>query len=165
MPLVEVNAVMPASVERVWGVMNDVEAYPRIMNHVRSVKVLEHGSNYRRTAWEMELKGCALRWTEREEIDAEHHRIEYQSIEGDMAQFEGFWRLDPLSDGTCRATLSVLFDIGIPLMSDMLNPVAERAIRESSLLMLTSIGAYAASSAEPPGRVTTYPTGRTDGGA
>ncbi len=149
MPLVVVNEVILASIERIWDVVNDVESYPRIMNHVRSVKVLERGSNYRRTAWEMELKGCAMRWVEREEIDAERHRIDYRSLEGDIAQFEGFWQFEPLADGSCRATISVLFDIGIPLMSDMLNPVAERAIRESSLMMLTSIGSYVTSGEGP----------------
>jgi hypothetical protein len=39
--------------------------------------------------------------------------------------------------------LSVYFDIGIPMLSEMLNPVAERAVRDNSRNMLLSIASEA----------------------
>ncbi|MGA7732799.1 MAG: aromatase/cyclase [Chloroflexia bacterium] len=148
MPLVEVDEIMQAPVDMVWEVVNDVEAYPRLMEHVRSLKVLEHGPNYRHLAWEVDLKGCVMSWVEREEIDHERYRIDYRQIEGDLAEFEGYWQLEPLTADTCRATLAVQFDIGIPMLSEMINPIAERAIRDNSLKMLHSLGSEAASEAE-----------------
>jgi ribosome-associated toxin RatA of RatAB toxin-antitoxin module len=130
---------MQAPVDRVWEAVNDLEAYPRIMEHVRSVKVLESGPRYRLTSWEVDCKGFIMRWVEREEIDHQRYRIEYRQVEGDLAQFEGCWEIERLTDQTSRANLSVLFDLGIPMLSEMLNPVAERAIRDNWRKMLTSL--------------------------
>jgi ribosome-associated toxin RatA of RatAB toxin-antitoxin module len=109
------------------------------MEHVRSLKMLESSASHRLSEWEIDLKGCVMRWVEREEIDAARYRIDYRLVEGDMASFEGFWQLEPLTESSSRATVSVTFDIGIPMLSDMLNPVCERAVRDNSLQMLRSV--------------------------
>ena len=143
MPLVEVAEIIAAPVDRVWDVVNDVEAYPRLMDHVQSLKVIERGPAHRLTEWVCELKGCVMRWVEREELDDARHRIEYRQVEGELAAFEGHWQLEPLPDGSTRVSLSVFFDIGIPMLSEMLNPVAERAIRDNSRNMLLSLASQA----------------------
>jgi ribosome-associated toxin RatA of RatAB toxin-antitoxin module len=139
MPLVEVTEIMPAPVQRLWDVIGNVEAYPNLMSHVRSLKVLEAGPGYRITAWEVDCKGFIMRWTEREESDRERLRIDYRQIEGDMSLFEGFWQLRALGADVSEVTLSVQFEIGVPMLSEMLDPFAERAIRENSRKMLESI--------------------------
>jgi ribosome-associated toxin RatA of RatAB toxin-antitoxin module len=144
MPLVEVDEIMPAPVERVWDVVNDVLSYPRLMDHVKSVEVQEEGPGYRLTVWVVDLKGCVMRWVEREELDQSRYRIEYRQVQGDLAKFEGFWQLESVTPQSTRVVLSAQFDIGIPMLSEMLNPVAERAIRENSRRMLLSLGAEAA---------------------
>ena len=109
MPLVEVAEVIPAPVQRVWDVVNDVESYPRLMEHVQSLQVLERGPAYRLTEWVCDLKGCVMRWVEREEFDRDTYRVEYHQLEGDLAAFEGFWQLEPLSDvGHARHALGPL---------------------------------------------------------
>jgi coenzyme Q-binding protein COQ10 len=143
MPLIEIAEVMQAPVERIWDVVNNVESYPRLMNHVRSLEVLERGPNYRLTAWAVDLMGCAMRWVEREDIDPERYRIEYRQVQGDLAVFEGYWQLERLTDTSSRTVLSVHFDIGIPMLSDMLNPVAEKTIRDNSQKMLRSLAEHA----------------------
>jgi len=143
MPVVEVEERIAAPIETVWNLINDVESHPRLMEHVRSVEVRETGPGYRVAAWEADLKGCRMSWVEREEIDAERRRIDYHLVEGDLAQMEGFWQVDPLPDGAVKVVLSVAFDIGMPMLSDMLNPVAERAIRENSRAMLASLASHA----------------------
>jgi len=139
MPLVEVDSVMPAPVSRVWELINDVEAYPRLMDHVRSLAVLERGQTYRLTAWEIDCHGFIMRWVEREEIDPERYRIDYHQEKGDLAVFEGVWQVEAISEEISRVMLSVRFEIGVPMLSEMLNPVAERAIRENSQKMLLSL--------------------------
>jgi ribosome-associated toxin RatA of RatAB toxin-antitoxin module len=143
MPCVEVVEIMSAPVDKLWAVINDVESYPRFMDHVRSLAVVENGTNYRLLAWEVDCKGFIMRWTEREEIDRERYRIDFRQIKGDLAQFEGFWQLEPLADDCTQVKLSVQFDMGIPMLAEMLNPVAERAIRDNSRHMLLSIASEA----------------------
>jgi ribosome-associated toxin RatA of RatAB toxin-antitoxin module len=113
------------------------------MDHVRAVEVQERGANYRLTAWELDCEGFIMRWIEREEIDHQRYRIDYRQLRGDLAEWQGYWQLEPLTGETCRVILSVQFDIGIPMLSDMLDPVAERAIRDSSRKMLISLASVA----------------------
>ncbi|MNY71707.1 hypothetical protein D3C86_2101090 [compost metagenome] len=40
-----------------------------------------------------------------------------------------------------RAVLSIRFEIGIPMLREMLDPIAERALIENSRLMLRSLNA------------------------
>jgi ribosome-associated toxin RatA of RatAB toxin-antitoxin module len=144
MPLVEVAETITAPLNRVWDVVNDVESYPRLMEHVHSLRIVERGDGYRLLEWVVELKGCVMRWIEREDLLPDRHRIEYRQLEGELAEFEGFWQLEPLGESATRVTLSVRFEIGIPMLSEMLNPVAERAIRDNSRNMLMSLASEAA---------------------
>ena len=114
------------------------------MDHVRSVRVLERGVDYRLIAWEVDCRGFVMRWVEREEINRARHRIDYRQVKGDLAQFEGYWQIEPLDGERTRVTLAVQFEIGIPMLSDMINPVAERAIRDNSQKMLDALASEAA---------------------
>jgi ribosome-associated toxin RatA of RatAB toxin-antitoxin module len=142
MPAVEVSEQMSAPRDVVWDLINDVESHPQLMDHVESCEVVERGIDYRVTAWVVDLKGCVMRWLEREEIDHERRRIEYRQVKGDMDRFQGHWQVDPLADGGCRVTLSVDFDIGIPQLAEMLGPIAENAIRNSATSMLAALAAH-----------------------
>lgn len=140
MPLVEVNEQLEVPADRVWELVRDVEAYPRLMEPVRSLEVLEEGPDWVVTAWEVELKGSILKWTEHEQRDEERRRLTYHQIEGDLERFDGYWQVTALTPEVTEAILIVRFEIGIPMLREMLDPVAERAIRENSRLMLRSLG-------------------------
>lgn len=144
MPVVEVSEVMAAPIDRVWDVINDLESYPRLMDHVRSLKIKEQTPTHRLAEWQIDLKGCVMRWNEREDIDRDRYRIDYRALDGDLAEFDGYWQLEALSPESTRVTHSVSFEIGIPMLSQILNPVAERAIRDNTHKMLASLGSQAA---------------------
>jgi ribosome-associated toxin RatA of RatAB toxin-antitoxin module len=143
MPLVEVDEVMPVPLERAWELITRLESYAGVMDHVRSMEVLERGPDHRVSAWEVDLKGCVMRWVEHETFDLAKHRIEYRQLEGDLAQFEGYWQLDPVTEETTRVVLAVRFDIGVPMLTEMLDPIAEKAIADNSRAMLASLAEHA----------------------
>jgi ribosome-associated toxin RatA of RatAB toxin-antitoxin module len=138
-PTVEVRETLGAPIERVWSLIRDLGAYPHLMEPVRALDILEEGDGWTLSAWEVELKGSVLKWIEREEIDPARHRIDYHQVEGDFLEFAGHWQLEALSPAETEAVLVVRFDIGIPMLAEMLDPVAERAIRENSRRMLRSL--------------------------
>jgi ribosome-associated toxin RatA of RatAB toxin-antitoxin module len=143
MPLVEVNEVMPVPVDRSWELINRLESYADVMEHVRAMEVLERGPHHRVSAWEVDLKGCVMRWVEHETFDSEKYRIEYRQLEGDLEEFEGYWQLHPLTEESSRVVLAVQFEIGVPMLSEMLDPIAESAIADNSRAMLASLAAHA----------------------
>ena len=65
-------------------------------------------------------------------------RIEFDQIEGDLELFRGEWRLERMGDGV-EITLDVEFDVGIPSLASVLNPIGIQAIRANSRQMLNAI--------------------------
>lgn len=150
MPLVEVDEVMSGPAQRIWDQVNAVEAYPDMMDAVRSLEVLERGPDFRVTSWEVDLDGFILQWIEHEKLDPERYRIDFRQVKGLLEEYAGYWEINPLPDGTCRVVLSVQFNLGVATLCQLLTPMAESAIRQNSQRMLASLASYAA--AEDAGR-------------
>jgi ribosome-associated toxin RatA of RatAB toxin-antitoxin module len=110
------------------------------MASVDSVEILDQpDERHRTTAWSVRLKGSVLRWTEAELIDHAARRFDFEQLSGDLDEFVGHWAVHPAPGGGSRVELHVTFDIGIPLLAEMLNPVAADALRESAAQMLESL--------------------------
>ncbi|KJY43423.1 hypothetical protein VR41_03385 [Streptomyces sp. NRRL B-1568] len=140
MPRVEVELYIAAPPAQSWAAVVDVESYPECMDSVQSVKVVEqNGPQERTTAWSVHLKGSVLEWVEAERIDDEARRFDFHQVSGDLAHFVGHWAVRPADDGGSLVSLDVEFDIGIPLLAEMLNPVAATALRENAEQMLTAL--------------------------
>jgi coenzyme Q-binding protein COQ10 len=136
LPRVEVEQVLPADPAHVYQVLRDMERFPDFMKSVESITVRERGDDYTVTEWVARLQGARFRWVERDTFLPE--RIVYRQVEGDLKTFEGEWRLEPDGNGT-RVTLVTDFEFGIPMLSQLLNPVAKVAIRENARAMLDAI--------------------------
>ena len=144
MASVEVSELLHTSIGDVWNLVTDLRAYPNLMEPVRSIHILDEGSSSDGTTWvlsewEVELKGSILRWTEREIKDPRLFRVEYKQVDGDLDEFSGHWQLEVVSAHETLARLVVHFEIGIPLLRDMLEPVAEHAVEQNSIQMLRSL--------------------------
>jgi ribosome-associated toxin RatA of RatAB toxin-antitoxin module len=144
MPAVEVRLTMGVSAAAAWRAVPAVEDYPAFMDSVRDVRIEEElGDGTRLTHWSVLLKGSVLEWTERETVLEESRRLEFEQVEGDLDLVKGVWSVTE-TDGGCTVRLEVDFDIGIPLLAEMLNPVAARALHENSAQMLRAIERRAA---------------------
>lgn len=138
MTTVTTRHVTTEPVEKVWEVLLDCEAFPSYMDEVVSVKILDEAGGQRSSRWAVLLKGSELEWDEAEVIDHERHRLEFHQTEGDLAYFTGYWQISTDGEETV-VELHVEFDIGIPLMSEMLNPVAARALEDNSKAILRQL--------------------------
>ncbi|GAA3735497.1 type II toxin-antitoxin system RatA family toxin [Streptomyces tremellae] len=140
MPRVEVDLPIAVPPEAAWAAVVDVEGYPDCMENVESVAVTERPDEaHRTTAWSVRLKGSVLRWTEDEVIDHTARRFDFRQVSGDLGAFAGHWGVRPAVGGHSTVSLHVDFDIGIPLLADLLNPVASDALRENAAQMLGAL--------------------------
>lgn len=140
MPEVTVECEVTAPIERVWEAVTDIERYPETMSNVRSAEVVEVIDKHRRhCAWSVMLKGSILEWQEVEQLDPERYVVEFVQLSGDMAIFEGSWELRALGPDLTATRFGVRFEIGIPLLAEMLNPVAERSLHENCEEMLRGV--------------------------
>jgi ribosome-associated toxin RatA of RatAB toxin-antitoxin module len=140
MPHVEVELPIRAPAADAWRAVTRLEDYADYMENVESVTVLgTTGTGARVSEWSVLLKGSVLEWVEEDELDESTRTMTFHQISGDLDEFEGHWRVDDAGDGTSVVVFSVDFEIGIPLLADMLNPVASKALRENSEHMLRAI--------------------------
>jgi ribosome-associated toxin RatA of RatAB toxin-antitoxin module len=140
MPTVEVSLPLAVPPEEAWQTILDVESYPDRMENVRSVRLLDGaGSERRRAAWSVLLRGSVLEWVEKEYLDSASHTIRFEQESGDLDLFSGYWSVEAVDDQQSLVTLHVEFDIGIPLLAGMLNPIAKTALEENATSMLRAL--------------------------
>lgn len=142
MPVVNVRHVTEAAVDVVWNTLLDCERFPSYMHEVREVEILRDDGERRHSRWLVLLKGSELEWEEDEVVDHRNHRIDFRQTEGDLAYFDGWWQVG-VERGRTVIELVVEFDIGIPMMAEMLNPVAARALEDNSKAILDQLSRQA----------------------
>jgi ribosome-associated toxin RatA of RatAB toxin-antitoxin module len=138
MPRIVVKEQIQEPLAEVWELVKNIEDYPKFMKSVREVKILSRTGEITDAEWAIDLKGSLLRWSERDVCRPEDHRIDFAQIDGDLETFEGHWYLQAVSENLTEVELQVNFEIGIPMLRDMLDPVAEKALRENAIAMLRS---------------------------
>ncbi|MFF5156595.1 type II toxin-antitoxin system RatA family toxin [Streptomyces sp. NPDC000348] len=140
MPHVEVNLPIKAPAAEAWTAVTRLEDYAAYMENVESVTVIgETDTGARTSEWSVLLKGSVLEWIEADTLDHEARVMSFDQVSGDLDVFNGYWRVEDTGDGTSVVTFVVDFEIGIPLLADMLNPVATKALRENAEHMLHAI--------------------------
>ncbi|HZN20290.1 MAG TPA: SRPBCC family protein [Micromonosporaceae bacterium] len=135
MPNVVTENRSDADAAFVWEALKDIESFPSYMDVVRDIKIDEWSAERRVSSWSVMLKGSILEWQEEELIDEATRTITFRQLEGDLAYFNGSWAVGE-QDGLTVLRLEVDFDIGIPLLAEMLNPVAALALEDNSTAIL-----------------------------
>jgi ribosome-associated toxin RatA of RatAB toxin-antitoxin module len=130
---VELNAdIDGVEPDKVYADLVRFELYPDLTRHVKSTEVhrtLPHDTG--RSSWELNFRSGLLRWTEQEKFLRSEGRIEFEQIEGDFDTMSGVWLLAPLAGNGCRVHFQADFDFGIASMESILDPIAERVIKET----------------------------------
>jgi ribosome-associated toxin RatA of RatAB toxin-antitoxin module len=131
MQTIEISVEIPAGVPAaVFERLAHFERYPDLTDAVRSV-VITVGPGAKLTSeWEVNFRQGILKWAEEDEIDFAHHVIRFTQTSGDLEHFSGEWRVDGRPWG-CVVRFLASFDLGIPSLASMLDPIAERALREN----------------------------------
>ncbi len=120
-----------ASPPEVFDVLRDFERYPELTDAVHAVSI-EGGDGPRLlSTWEVGFRNGVLRWTEEDEFDGERRTIAFNQLDGDFDHFAGVWRVEDAPDG-CVVRLRAEFDLGMPTLASILDPIAERALRENT---------------------------------
>lgn len=122
--------VTGAAPEAIFEVLSDFERYPAATSAVRKVTVARQSATRIASSWEVNFRSGILRWKEEDELDPEARTIRFVQVEGDLEHFTGAWHVDDHHDG-CVVRFVADFDLGIPTLAAMLDPIAESALREN----------------------------------
>lgn len=138
MPYIECTIDVHGDPAEAYEIAKRMEEYPKFMENLDYVLVVERGDGYTITDWQAKLEGRKFRWQEKDIFDDANHTITYKQTAGDLKKFEGQWSFVQEGDIT-RITLTVDFEMGIPVLAALLNPIAKKAIKSNSDGMLEAI--------------------------
>ncbi|MEU3355398.1 SRPBCC family protein [Streptomyces sp. NPDC037389] len=107
------------------------ERYPELAPHVRATTVhAAHPAEECSSSWELEFRSGLLRWTEDDRFHPDTLEIHFEQSDGDFDSFAGTWLLTQDGDDV-RLRFEADFDFGIPSLEGILDPIAERVIKET----------------------------------
>ncbi|MEV0410517.1 SRPBCC family protein [Streptomyces sp. NPDC050448] len=118
----------------------DFTRYPSLSPDVRSVVTHEIAApgDLRSSDWVMNFRRGIMSWTERERLDHDRLRVEFAQVDGDFEDFRGSWQFIPGSGGV-EVILDVTYDFGVESLVGIMDPIAERVIKRSTLRVLTGL--------------------------
>jgi ribosome-associated toxin RatA of RatAB toxin-antitoxin module len=121
--------------------ISDFTRYPELTETVLEVDLRPAGDDGAAVStWTVRFRRGRLRWTERDVFDPAARRIDYDQISGDFAVMEGSWRVDPAPDHDgVVVRFEARFDLGMPTLAEILDPIAESTLRGNILLILTGL--------------------------
>ncbi|MGW3523373.1 aromatase/cyclase [Streptomyces olivaceus] len=117
----------------------DFRRYPEYSEVFREVRVeppLPDGSTV--SDWTVEFRGGLMRWRERDTFAPETYSVAFEQLSGDFQTFEGGWRCEARDGGTL-VVFTAAFDLGIPSLAEILDPVAESTVRTNIARVLEGL--------------------------
>jgi ribosome-associated toxin RatA of RatAB toxin-antitoxin module len=131
MPAVALTAAVPhRRPDDVFAAVADFAAYPQHTGAVRQVTVRTTGDGDLESDWEVNFRNGILAWTERDAVDPAGRKITFEQLDGDFALFTGSWTVEPDGDGAV-VRFEATFDLGMPSLAPMVDPIAERTLIEN----------------------------------
>ncbi|WP_100484830.1 type II toxin-antitoxin system RatA family toxin [Mycobacteroides abscessus] len=128
---VEVEAVMQGAVaDDVFLRISSFGEYAKYTDAVRSIEVTWRQGDILISDWSVNFRGGVLEWTERDELDEAGKRIYFKQTEGDFVQMHGKWLVTD-QEGAVQVKFWAEFDMGIPTLEPIINPVAMRALKDN----------------------------------
>ncbi|KIZ16024.1 type II toxin-antitoxin system RatA family toxin [Streptomyces natalensis] len=127
-----------AQPEKAFESLSDFASFPRYSPVVHSVSLDRGPDGDRISSWEVAFAGGILKWRERDRLDEPRLRIDFELIDGDLVALAGHWAVAPLPEGS-EVRFDARFDLGVPGMADLLEPVAGRAMTDTVTKMLHGV--------------------------
>jgi len=122
------SALVAASPQRMFDLINDVERYPEFVPGCAAAEVLERGQDSLRARLTVGSGPLRTSFVTRNRLLAPH-RIDMELDEGPLKSLTGKWQLTPVAGGDvsgCRVDLDLAFEVQPGLAGLALGPAIER---------------------------------------
>jgi ribosome-associated toxin RatA of RatAB toxin-antitoxin module len=113
------HALVRHSALRMYGLVNDVAAYPRRFNWCESSQVLEQSESQMLARLELRIGGLRTGFTTRNALSPPN-RIELSLVEGPFRRLGGAWTFHTLAEDACKVSLSLDFEVAGKLVGSAL---------------------------------------------
>lgn len=121
------SAVVPHSVEQMFDLVNDVDAYPEFLPGCRDARVLERRDGAVKASIVLSRGGLQKTFTTWNELDRPH-RITMRLVDGPFRRLDGVWRFEadptaPADAPRTRISLDLEFEFSSKLVALAIGPV------------------------------------------
>lgn len=140
MPVVKVRSTIKGSAREAYERAKDVSSFESWLPDVESIRFLEKTPSGAVTEWATVVQGRIFRWVQQEKYNDEKMVICYEQTRGDLKSMTGDWTFEKVPEGV-RVTITCTFDIGIPMLAALLDPVVEGALRRNLEAILEALKA------------------------
>ncbi|MGY1500640.1 SRPBCC family protein [Streptomyces sp. QTS52] len=118
----------------------DFRRYPELTDKVDEVVVHPpEADGSLRSDWSVIFRNGLMRWSELDRFVPETLTVEFEQIKGDFEVFHGSWVCEEREEEGTVVTFRSDFDLGIPSLAEILDPVAESTLRDNILRILEGL--------------------------
>jgi len=131
MPRIERSALVEHSVTRMFGLVNDIAAYPRRFDWCDDAQVLEAAPERVVARLELGIGGFRTWFTTENTLSPPHH-IDMHLRDGPFKRLQGRWLFHALDETACKVSLALDFEpqssLMLPVLSLGLRGLADRMV-------------------------------------
>jgi ribosome-associated toxin RatA of RatAB toxin-antitoxin module len=139
MRAMQLRVAIDADPATAFPLIADFASYPSLADDVRAVHTTPAAPGTpRQSDWVMNFRRGIMRWTEREVVDQDRLRIDFDQTDGDFEDFRGSWQVLGTSEGA-EALFEVTYDFGIESLVGIMDPIAERVITRAVCTVLSGL--------------------------
>ena len=127
------SAIVHHSAERMFALVNDIEAYPRRFSWCSGAQVLDEDKSHLTARLELRFAGFTQSFTTRNTLTPPTE-IALQLVDGPFRHLAGTWNFSPLGEGGCKVSFALDFDYAgllmAPIMRTGFQKLADRMVDE-----------------------------------
>ncbi|HJQ47454.1 MAG TPA: SRPBCC family protein [Amycolatopsis sp.] len=136
---VRLEALVPnADAGTVFERISDFPRYADYTDAVREVRVGQVDGKLVSSSWSVNFRNGVLCWSERDRIDADALRIDFEQTDGDFDRFDGAWQVARVGEDVTVVFVAE-FDLGMPSLAAIIDPIAERALRDTMIAIMRGL--------------------------
>lgn len=110
MSSIQRSALVRQPAARMFELVNDVEAYPRLFDWCEASQVLEESEGHMVATLRLRAAGLRTGFTTRNLL-VPSERIELDLVDGPFRRLSGAWGFQALADDACKVSLNLDFEV------------------------------------------------------
>lgn len=127
---IEAQIIVRSNVTKILELAKRAQDLPSLLPEIKEVKILENGGNRKVSHWKASSYGINMEWKQEDIMDLKEKDFRFKMLEGDFRKYEGCWSFEELN-GKTRVTVSLIVELGIPLIGAFMNNILMRKIKSN----------------------------------
>lgn len=128
---VTASRVLPGKRWQILRLITRVQDYSRYMPNVKKCTVLNHTRFRVVTLWNVEMGKIPISWQEEAIFDFHQFTIRFRALQGDLARFEGSWKLVEHSSGGTEVFVEAAVGLGIPILENIIGGAVAHRVKKN----------------------------------